>query len=133
MFSISSLITPNQFEAELLADTKITDLASAVSAMDTLHDMGASSIVITSTESKDDPDSLNLYASQGVRESREKFSIVFPKIHGRQFTGTGDLFASLILARWDGCTRESLARACEKGLATMNSGNLKFQLNSTNF
>jgi pyridoxal/pyridoxine/pyridoxamine kinase len=78
--------------------------------------LGASAVVITSTESLVDPDCLTLYAS--VRGS--KFCIAFPKIHGRQFTGTGDLFASLILARWDGETRDSLITACEKGLVAMN-------------
>lgn len=116
MFSIASLITPNQFEASWLTDTIVSDHASATSALDILHKLGASAVVITSCDSVEEPDILTLYASV----KGEKFSITFPKINDRQFTGTGDLFASLLLARWDGKTKDSLAEACEKGLAAMN-------------
>jgi pyridoxine kinase len=46
---LATVLTPNQFEAETLTGTKITDVASAVRAMDMLHDMGAETILITSS------------------------------------------------------------------------------------
>lgn len=49
---ISSMITPNKFEAEFLTDTKINSKRSAQDAAKKLQQMGAKNIVITGLETK---------------------------------------------------------------------------------
>ena len=47
---LADIITPNQFEAELLSGMKITSEQDAFKAMDILHSKGTKSVVITSSE-----------------------------------------------------------------------------------
>jgi pyridoxine kinase len=47
---LATILTPNQFECELLAGVPIRDTASAVAAMDILHARGSRTVVITSSE-----------------------------------------------------------------------------------
>lgn len=49
------MITPNQFEAELLADVVIRTEANAISAAAKLIGMGPEIVIITSTELDDAP------------------------------------------------------------------------------
>lgn len=121
MFPIASVITPNQFEAELLSDILIKDAESALAALEKLHALGAKTVVITSTEGAECPGTLTLYGSMLPKKDVKggKFKIAFPKISG-QFTGTGDLFAALLLARWDGNSLDSLIAACEMALGSMS-------------
>jgi pyridoxal/pyridoxine/pyridoxamine kinase len=46
---LATILTPNQFECELLSGVPITDLPSACVAMERLHAAGAQAVVITST------------------------------------------------------------------------------------
>ena len=45
----SYLITPNQFEAEKLSQIEIKDEQSVMAALDYLHNLGPSIVIITST------------------------------------------------------------------------------------
>ncbi len=45
---LADVLTPNQFEAELLSDVTITDLPSALDALRVLHQHGARTVVMTS-------------------------------------------------------------------------------------
>lgn len=47
---LATLLTPNQTEAEALTGMKISDLASAVAAMNALHALGSRTVVLTSTD-----------------------------------------------------------------------------------
>lgn len=47
---LASVLTPNQFEAELLSGARVTDEASALAACDALHAAGPHTVVITSAE-----------------------------------------------------------------------------------
>lgn len=46
---LADIVTPNQFEAELLTGIKITNLESAFKAIDLIHDKGVKLVVISST------------------------------------------------------------------------------------
>ncbi|KAK8083488.1 pyridoxine kinase [Apiospora saccharicola] len=130
---LADLILPNQFEAEyvvallpLLSEVKITDFASLRTAVETLHSRyNLPHIVITSV-------SLPLTAEQAEPESRPPahtmsvvgstrtstgksrlFSITFP-VFDAYFSGTGDMFAALMVVRM----REAVASSSLKDKAS---------------
>ena len=111
----------------LLTGTKIHTEADALHALDRLHARGVPHVILTSMPAADDPHTLILYGSSmsgvgvgngvvhGVHDNDnnntndnnnnhhpgkrlDRFRIRLPKLEGK-FTGTGDLFASLIVAR----------------------------------
>ncbi|KAI8874167.1 Ribokinase-like protein [Ramicandelaber brevisporus] len=135
----ADLLTPNQLEAELLTDTKITSLETALEAIEKLHKMGVPNVVITSAAFESDPDNLTLVGSQQAKKGEEaspkQFTITFPKLDG-YYTGTGDLTCALLLARFadelhrcapvdnakDGNEQvPQLSTACEQAIATMSA------------
>ncbi|GAA5798239.1 hypothetical protein HPULCUR_003639 [Helicostylum pulchrum] len=105
------VVTPNQFEAELLSEMKINSLKDACTAASKLHNLGAPNVIITTLcvplvdvpkdihlESSSDQ-SLYCFTSQTLPDgSIEQCLIAFPTYPG-YFTGTGDLFSSLVVAR----------------------------------
>ncbi|KAK4132499.1 Ribokinase-like protein, partial [Trichocladium antarcticum] len=99
----ADLVLPNQFEAELLSDIPITDLPSLSLALQTLHSRyGIPHVVITSV-SLAHPDhpvsSLSVVGSTMTAARRARaFKIVFPAIDC-YFSGTGDMFAALMVVR----------------------------------
>ncbi|KAK3819951.1 MAG: Ribokinase-like protein [Benniella sp.] len=160
-------ITPNQFEAETLADKKITDVKSCFEVIDILHNAGVKNVIITSVtlspkdiaahavnpttnggqqrqEEGEEKDDMSMYCVCSSRsgdqdEKARVFAIGFPTYDG-YFTGTGDLFSALLVARLfeaesssptdrgasgdDGLGKEpysALAQACLKVVATMKA------------
>jgi len=98
----ASIMTPNQFEAELLTGVQITSLASAQQACDALHARGPHTVVITSMTiaSGSGGDELVVFASTRQPQSPgkpQRCTVRFPKIPA-YFTGTGDFFSALLLA-----------------------------------
>eukprot|EP01032_Pedospumella_encystans_P011726 gene11726-13616_t len=106
------MITPNQFEAELLTGIKIQTEEDAVKALIQLHQLGPEIVVLTSAEliSETDPSSspsLHCYVlypfagQEGDISSNGKVMnvtrIEVSKLAG-SFTGTGDATAALMLA-----------------------------------
>lgn len=100
------IITPNQFEAELLLDFPITSIETLKQAIETLHSkFNLDHIVITSL-SKDFVDSLNLKDNQDfiytVISSKEISNDItlfkVPRLKS-YFTGVGDLFSALLIDR----------------------------------
>lgn len=108
----ADLILPNQFEAELLSDVKITDMDSLARAIQVLHDRyRVPHIVITSVNlsAPDHPDEDHLSvvgSSMTSGGAARLFKIVFPSIDC-YFSGTGDMFAALMVIRM----REAVANA----------------------
>lgn len=47
---IATILTPNQFEAQLLSGVSITDMDTAWAAVDVLHARGPQTVIITSTD-----------------------------------------------------------------------------------
>ncbi|TLD28407.1 hypothetical protein PspLS_03800 [Pyricularia sp. CBS 133598] len=99
----ADLILPNQFEAEVLSEVKIVDLPSLTQAIEVLHTrFGVPHIVITSvTLPHPDHPTETMWVVGSTRTSSGKprlFKIVFPAIDC-YFSGTGDMFAALMVAR----------------------------------
>lgn len=57
---LADIITPNQFEAELLTNQKINCFDDALKAIDILHKKGPHTVVLSSTELGDDQHLLSL-------------------------------------------------------------------------
>ncbi|KAJ2644430.1 hypothetical protein GGF44_000634 [Coemansia sp. RSA 1694] len=123
---LAKLVLPNQFEAEQLTEMKITSMLDAKRACDKLHSFGVPNVVITSINVEGDSSRLHLIGSERNQETgaTHQFCISFPKLDG-YFTGSGDFFAALMLARhaslapqFSGGRMGALARACELATAT---------------
>ncbi|KAJ3062483.1 hypothetical protein HK102_008749, partial [Quaeritorhiza haematococci] len=110
---LADIATPNAFEAEVLTGIKVNTTEAALRALSAIHDLGVPNVVITSSDLIDDeakqnsstpsgPGQLHLFASQRYPTSnnsiQQTLTISFPKLPGI-FTGTGDLFASVLLAQ----------------------------------
>ncbi|KAF9283650.1 putative pyridoxal kinase [Mortierella alpina] len=168
LMKLASAITPNQFEAEVLADKKITDVKSCLKVLEILHDAGVEHVVLTSVALSprdiaehaarnpvtngyhngdqesgwtDSESMLYCICSSKVDQELKVHAIGFPTYDG-YFTGTGDLFSALLVARLDEAVHEEaqarlktshanghgaqaqlgpLARACVKVVATMKA------------
>lgn len=115
---LADIITPNQFEAEMLSGIQITNLNSACEAMSCLHSLGTGTVVISSTELGSDDVLIGLGSSlHNGHQTRIQLDI--PR-YPLDLTGTGDLFAALLLA-WLHAYPNNLKLACEKVVSTMQS------------
>jgi len=126
---LADVVTPNQFEAEMLTGTKITDIKSALEAIDILHGKGIRTVVISSTElgfsGAGSNNHLLAIASStisrgsGRTATPTRFQIAIPRLDVT-FIGTGDLFASLFLA-WFTKTNFDLKRTLENVVASLQA------------
>ncbi|KAL7385345.1 hypothetical protein ABVT39_019947 [Epinephelus coioides] len=122
---IADILTPNQFEAEILTGRKITTEQDAVEVMDLLHKMGPETVVLTSTDlpSKRGDQFLVALGSQKTvkpdgSNTSQKICMDIPKVDA-VFVGTGDLFAAMLLA-WTHHHPKDLKTACEKTVSVMH-------------
>ncbi|XP_014642365.1 PREDICTED: pyridoxal kinase isoform X1 [Ceratotherium simum simum] len=122
---VADIITPNQFEAELLSGRKIHSQEEALAVMDMLHSMGPDTVVITSSDlpSPRGPDYLIALGSQRMRKPdgavvMERIRMEMHKVDA-VFVGTGDLFAAMLLA-WTHKHPNDLKVACEKTVSAMH-------------
>lgn len=122
---VADIITPNQFEAELLTGRKIHSQEEALVVMDVLHSMGPDTVVITSSDlsSPRGSDYLIVLGSQRIRHPDGSVAIerIRMDIHkvDAVFVGTGDLFAAMLLA-WTHKHPNNLKVACEKTVSAMH-------------
>lgn len=120
---LADIITPNQFEAELLTGTKISSVADAWAAMDILHEKGCNTVVLSSSDLTLSPNNLlglaSTITSEGGVKKKTRVSISIPRLSAT-FTGTGDLFAALFLA-WMHRTNNRVAESLEKTVATVQA------------
>ncbi|XP_040339732.1 pyridoxal kinase [Herpailurus yagouaroundi] len=122
---VADIITPNQFEAELLSGRKIHSQEEALVVMDVLHAMGPDTVVITSSDLPSPRGSDYLIALGSQRIRNPDGSVVTERIRMEMhkvdavFVGTGDLFAAMLLA-WTHKHPNNLKVACEKTLSAMH-------------
>ncbi|KAJ8875233.1 hypothetical protein PR048_023128 [Dryococelus australis] len=115
---LADIIVPNQFEVELLTGRNVTSVAEAWEAVQLFHDKGIKTVVLTSTGLGTDSHLLAL-ASSTLGGTARKMSINIPKFSAT-FTGTGDLFAALLLA-WMHRTKGDLKSSIENVIHTMQA------------
>ncbi|XP_071988463.1 pyridoxal kinase-like, partial [Engystomops pustulosus] len=121
---VADIITPNQFEAELLTGCKIRTQQEAVEVMDTLHSLGPNTVVITSSDlpaSRGSDYLITLGSQRRVGEDGRlqtlRISLELPKVDA-VFVGTGDLFAAMLLA-WTHHHPNNFKLAFEKTVSAM--------------
>jgi pyridoxine kinase len=109
----ADVLTPNQFELELLSgrDTKTT--ADAIAAIDALHAKGPSAILVTSLHTDDTPaDSIDMVASDG----KHRFLVRTPKLP-ISINGAGDAIAALFFAHY--LQSQSVAQALSRAASSV--------------
>ncbi|XP_062203937.1 pyridoxal kinase-like isoform X2 [Phragmites australis] len=115
---VSSMLTPNEFEVELLTGLRITSEQDGLTACNTLHSAGPRKVVITSAliEGR-----LLLIGSHKKTEEHppEQFKIEIPKIPA-YFTGTGDLATALLLG-WSNKYPDNLETAAELAVSSLQA------------
>uniref|UniRef100_A0A8D2JSU8 Pyridoxal kinase n=1 Tax=Sciurus vulgaris TaxID=55149 RepID=A0A8D2JSU8_SCIVU len=122
---VADIITPNQFEAELLSGRKIHSQEEALAVMDMLHAMGPDTVVITSSDLPSSRGSDYLIALGSQRTRRPDGTTLTERIRMEMrrvdavFVGTGDLFAAMLLA-WTHKHPDNLKVACEKTVSAMH-------------
>ncbi|XP_055629604.1 pyridoxal kinase [Toxorhynchites rutilus septentrionalis] len=95
---LADIITPNQYEVELLTEKCIKTERDAWNAIEWFHDRGVKTVAISSSE-LGESDSLLALVSHKDGSKSQRCKMTIPKQgNGIRFTGTGDLFASLFLA-----------------------------------
>lgn len=122
LIGMADVVTPNQFELELLSEKQITTESTVLEAMDVLHTKGIPIVVLTSYRPSDTSKEIYLYGSSKKGGQRSAVKIEIPAINAH-FTGTGDLLAACILA-WITRTN-NLKEALEKAVATVQGVLLK--------
>lgn len=121
---LASVLTPNQFEAELLTGMKICSVQDALAACRMLHDRGPQTVVITSLQ-EDGCTDITVVASTTQQQAQQQHGSTYavklsvPRISA-YFTGTGDLFTALLLAWLHKCPGD-LAAAVEKSVAALQA------------
>ncbi|XP_067945737.1 pyridoxal kinase-like isoform X2 [Watersipora subatra] len=115
VLSVADIVVPNQFEMECLTGMKISTVADAVKAMRALHEKGPSTVVLSSRDLGDHENLVMLASERQGDGSYTTFQQLIPKVP-TSFTGTGDLFAALLLA-W--LEKAPLQEACQRVIATM--------------
>jgi pyridoxine kinase len=115
------MITPNQFEAELLSGIKIVNELSAITAMITLFNLGPTVVVLSSAEFPDvSPGQLFCYTMMRDKNTPEKYLIsrvIVNKMDGK-YTGTGDCTTVLMLA-WMHRTNQNTSASLLNSISTV--------------
>lgn len=62
---LADIITPNQFEAELMTGLKVVDLNGALEVIQALHDKGVKTVVLSSTDLGDETKMIGLASTKG--------------------------------------------------------------------
>ncbi|XP_050464771.1 pyridoxal kinase [Cataglyphis hispanica] len=88
---LADVLTPNQFELELLTNEKITNMTELQNVIKKLHQIGPNIIAVSSTEFN------NKLTTVVSEKDNVLLKVDIPKIPVT-FTGSGDLFAALFLA-----------------------------------
>ncbi|XP_042234117.1 pyridoxal kinase-like isoform X2 [Homarus americanus] len=115
---LADIITPNQYEAELLSGKKIRNEGDAAEVMEWFHHQGVKTVVLSSTELGSENKLVGMASSMNNR-SKTRLQVHIPRLPAN-FTGTGDLFAALLLG-WMHHTHNNLKKAVENTLNTMQT------------
>jgi pyridoxine kinase len=118
---LSDIITPNHFEFEWLCGTRATTSDQVLAQAQALMARGPSTIVVTSAELKDTPDdAIETLAIERFEEGLKAWRVRTPKLPISP-SGTGDLFAALLVsARIGGSdTPEALSHAASAIFAVL--------------
>src|SRR6266436_10004385 len=95
---LADIITPNHFEFEWLCGAKAVTIDQVIEAAHALMARGPSTIVVTSAELADTPDSeIEIVAIEQSKQGLNAWRVRTPRLPISP-NGTGDLFAALLVA-----------------------------------
>jgi pyridoxine kinase len=118
---LADVITPNQYEIELLTGQQLKSADDIWSAIDWCHEKGVGTVAVSSTDLSANPNELLAFLSHKQGDTVERYTLTIPKQGGKiRFTGTGDLFAALFLAH-SHMSHQNMGEALEKATATLQS------------
>ncbi|OWA50567.1 Pyridoxal kinase [Hypsibius exemplaris] len=115
---LADIVTPNQFEAELLTGITIRSEKDALAAIDRLHSRGVPTVIISSSDLGDDKNLIGFGSAVNQGAGKLRFRMNIPRLPA-SFTGTGDLFTALLLA-WMTKTGD-LQRSCDITVSTLQA------------
>jgi pyridoxine kinase len=107
----ADIVTPNQFELDVVSGRSSKTLRDAVAAIDTVHALGPSVVLATSVATDETPaDAIDLIVSDAA--GRLRFRLRTPKLT-HAANGAGDAIAALFFAHLleSGSAATALARA----------------------
>jgi pyridoxine kinase len=109
----ADIVTPNQFELELLTDIEIRTIADAHRAVEALRDAGPKVVLVTSLVTDETPaDSIDLMAA----DAKGAFRVRTPKLDV-SVNGAGDAIAALFFVHY--LREESAAAALAKAAGSV--------------
>jgi len=95
LIPLADIVTPNQFELEAITGLNTQNMADALKAIELLHKMGPSIILVTSYKEKEGE--LSMIAS----DKKEIYKITTPELPiGKGVAGTGDMTTAVFLSRY---------------------------------
>jgi len=95
LIPLADIVTPNQFELEAITGLNTQNLDNALKAINILHEMGPSIILVTSYKEKEGE--LSMIAS----DKKEIYKITTPELPlGKGVAGTGDMTTAVFLSRY---------------------------------
>ena len=124
LLPLATVLTPNDFEVEVLTGVRISTLADAARACGVLFDKGPLLRTVVITSCSLSTGEVTLIAS--IRESAEAGRILVSRVARLDgyFTGTGDLLAALLLGwlhRYPESNEEDLRRAVDHAVAGLQA------------
>jgi pyridoxine kinase len=109
----ADVLTPNQFELELLSGKETKTIPDALAAIGALHARGPGAILVTSLHTGDTPaDSIDMVASDG----KHRFLVRTPKLP-ISVNGAGDAIAALFFAHY--LQSQSVAQALSRAASSV--------------
>lgn len=115
---LADIITPNQYEVELLTEMKISNEKDIWEAINWFHGRGIDTVAISSSD-LGKPGELRAFLS---KKAGPRYALNIPKQGTNiSFTGTGDLFASLFLAHSYQTPATQLSTALERTIASLQA------------
>ncbi len=109
----ADIVTPNQFELELLTDIEVRTIADAHRAVETLRDAGPKVVLVTSLVTDETPDdAIDMMAA----DARGTFRVRTPKLDV-SVNGAGDAIAALFFVHY--MREDSAAAALAKASASI--------------
>lgn len=109
----ADIVTPNQFELELLTDIEIKTISDAHRAVEALRDAGPKVVMVTSLDTEETPpDSIDLMAA----DARGSWRVRTPRLDA-SVNGAGDAIAALFFTHY--LREESAAAALSKAASSV--------------
>ncbi|GFS47705.1 pyridoxal kinase [Trichonephila inaurata madagascariensis] len=116
LIPLSDLITPNQYEAELLTGLTIKSIEDITKVMNIFHEKGVKTVILSSVQ-LETSSNLHLFGSSILNDKKHFVNMEIKKLPA-EFTGTGDLFSALLLA-WMARTDGDLKVSCENAVNSL--------------